>query len=356
MINPTLLINPRILIVDDDPTNLHMLDRLLDIGGYDDVRKATSGAEAIKEVIDHSPDLVLLDLHMPGVNGYEVLRILRQSVSSSVYLPILVFTADATHESRKKTLELGASDFLTKPGDATEILLRIRNFLTMRGLHKSLNDRNVNLEGMVLERTRELENAQVEIVERLARAGEHRDDITGEHTKRVGDLSSKIARLLGLPELESRLISLAARLHDLGKIGVPDSILMKPDKLSPIEFTEMQNHCAVGASILSHGNTMLIQMAERIAMSHHERYDGKGYPHGLIGESIPIEARIVAVADVFDALTHERPYKKAWEVSEAVAEIQRLSGEHFDPRVVNAFLVAIGQDPVLGIQAKSKMS
>lgn len=329
---------PRILVVDDDPTNLHYLKRLLDIGGYDDIRTAMSGKEALLEGAAYDPDLILLDLQMPEMDGYEVLKVIRPLRTSGAYLPILVFTADATNTARKTALELGASDFLTKPGDATEILLRVKNFLTMRFWSKELNNRNIDLEDRVRERTLELERSHMEIVHRLAKAGEYRDDDTGQHTRRVGELSARIAAALGLPQHTVKLIQMAALLHDLGKIGVPDAILLKPGRLTQEEFSTMQLHCLAGASILAESTTPLLQMAERIAACHHERFDGTGYPRGLSGDEIPIEARIVAVADVFDALTHERPYKKAWDQELAKAEIFSQSGRQFDPQVVDAFM------------------
>jgi len=334
----------RILIVDDDTANVHFLERLLAHGGYEDVMTAMSGAAALGKAIGNPPDLILLDLHMPGINGFEVLETLRSSGGEGVYIPILIYTADITPEARKRALELGASDFLTKPGDANEILLRVKNFLVVRRLHLQLNARNETLEEMVRDRTRDLEESQVEVVERLALAGERRDDDTGEHTRRVGDVSGAIAHAMELPDQVVQLIKLTARLHDLGKIGVPDSILLKPGRLTPEEFLEMQSHCIYGAKILSDGRTPLLQMAERIARSHHERYDGTGYPEGLSGEAIPIEARIVSVADVFDALTHARPYKPAWEVGAAIAEIKSQSACQFDPDVVNAFLTVFASN------------
>jgi putative two-component system response regulator len=335
-LNP--LASPRILIVDDDPANVELLERILDHGGYDFVRSAMSGDEALKEAQNYAPDLILLDLQMPGIDGYFVLETLRKKLPSTVYLPILVVTADATRTARKKALELGASDFLTKPVDATEILLRVKNFLTMRALSVEVNCRNTDLEAIVRQRTRELEDTQIEIVQRLAMAGERRDDDTGEHTKRVGNQAALIAESLGHSFVNVELIRLAARLHDLGKIGIHDSILLKPGRLSPEEYREMQNHCASGAAILSGSQVPLLQMAERIARWHHERYDGAGYPDGLRGEQIPIEARIVAVADVFDALTHSRPYKEAWSIAKATREIESQSGTQFDPTVVQAFI------------------
>jgi len=333
----------KILIVDDDAANVHFLERLLAFDGYKNVTTAMSGASALGKALSEQPDLILLDLQMPGVDGFEVLDILRTSGGSSVYVPILVFTADVTREARKRALELGASDFLTKPGDAQEILLRVKNFLIVRELHKELSNRNLNLEDQVRERTIQLEQSQLEIVDRLALAGERRDDETGEHTRRVSELAERIAAAMGLPRQVIALLKLTARLHDLGKIGVPDSILLKPGRLTPDELVEMRLHCITGAKILSEGRTPLLQMAERIARSHHERFDGSGYPDKLAGEDIPIEARIVSVADVFDALTHSRPYKAAWDVEVAIAEIQSQSGRQFDPRVVEAFLSFIRQ-------------
>ncbi len=332
------MVHPRVLIVDDEPANIAFLRRLMDIGGYDDVRSASTGKEALLLAASYDPDIIILDLQMPDMDGYEVLRVIRPMQIGGVYLPILVFTADATHSARKTALELGASDFLTKPGDATEILLRVRNFLTMRQWSKELNDRNEHLEERVRARTDELEKSHMDIVTRLARAGEYRDDDTGQHTKRVGEMSARIAQELGLSSFTVGLIRSAALLHDIGKIGVPDSILLKPGKLTVEERTEMQKHCQFGASILAEGKTPLLQMAERIAACHHERFDGTGYPNRLSGDQIPVEARIVAVADVFDALTSERPYKAAWNTEMARIEIQAQAGRQFDPIVVEAFL------------------
>ncbi|MBE9129764.1 response regulator [Coleofasciculus sp. LEGE 07081] len=336
----------RILVVDDEPTNTLLLRKLLKKSGHNEVVCVHSGQAAIDMVDQREIDLVILDLHMPGVDGYEVLRQLRQSSKNAVFLPILVFTADATPHARQKALDMGATDFLTKPGDTTEILLRIRNFLIMRSLYIELDIRNVNLEQKVRERTEHLEKSQTEVIERLAIAGEYRDEDTGGHTVRVGNMAGKIAQQLGQSHEFVRLIRLAARLHDLGKIAVSDEILRKPGKLTEEEFTAMQVHCMVGATILKSGSTALIQMAERIAAYHHEKYDGSGYPSGLIGIEIPLEARIVAVADVYDALISDRPYKPAWSAEAAVEEIRSQSGKHFDPDVVRAFL-SIADHPKL---------
>lgn len=339
-----ILRDAKILVVDDDATNIRLVERMLDWAGYQHVEAAANGEEALKKSDSFGPDMILLDLHMPGVDGYEVLRTLRTNCSSSTYLPILVFTADATSEAKKKALELGASDFLTKPGDANEIMLRTKNFLAMRFMQQQLNEKNFDLEKKVQERTAELLEAQSEILNRLAMAGEYRDEDTGEHTNRVSDLSARIAENLNLEKTHVELIRLAARLHDLGKIGIADAILMKPGELSAEERLEMQRHTSIGASILANSKAPILQVAEKIALAHHERFDGTGYPAGLVGELIPIEGRIVAVADVFDALTHSRPYKEAWDVGAALREIEAQSGKHFDPKIVRVFTAMLKAD------------
>jgi putative two-component system response regulator len=277
---------------------------------------------------------------MPYLDGFEVMNQLRARVPLGIFLPILVLTADITPETKRKALDEGATDFLTKPFDQTEVVLRIRNLLRTRVLHLQLQDQNHLLEQKVRERTIELEETQIEILERLALAAEYRDDDTGEHTKRVGQMSAQIAQALGLSNAEVELIRRAAPLHDVGKIAIPDSILLKPGKLTPEEFELMKTHTTVGAKMLSGGRFPLLQRAEEIALTHHERWDGTGYA-GLKGESIPIAGRIVAVADVFDALTSARPYKEAWPRAKAIEEVQRQSGRQFDQSVVEAFLKVV---------------
>ncbi|MBS1700850.1 MAG: response regulator [Armatimonadetes bacterium] len=329
--------SPKVLVVDDDTTNLHYLLRLLHIGGYDDVKMAMSGREAVVEGTAFNPDIILLDLQIPELDGFDVLKVLRPLQNSGVYLPILVFTAQATHDVRKKALELGATDFLAKPLDATEILLRMKNFVSMRYLSKELNERNIDLEERVRERTRELEQSYLDIIHRLGRASEYRDNDDGDHTRSISDLSAKIASALGLSSQQIRLIKDAALLHDLGKVGVPDSILTKNGRLNRIEESAMRKHCEVGASILANSRSPLLQVAEKIAAHHHERYDGKGYPAGLRGDEIPIEARIVALADAYQNLL-ESYGQTADAVENAMAEVVNDGGKRFDPAVVEAFV------------------
>jgi putative two-component system response regulator len=337
-------ITARILIVDDQPSNVLLLEGILQEEDYSDFRGITDSRQALPVFIEYEPDLILLDLQMPYADGFEVMKQLRAHLPPGAFLPILVLTADITSEAKRQALAQGATDFLTKPFDQTEVVLRIRNLLQTRALHLQLQNQNQSLEQKVRERTAELEETQVEILERLALAAEYRDDDTGEHTKRVGQISAQIAQALGLPEREVELIRRAAPLHDVGKIAIPDSILLKPGKLMPQEFELMKTHTTLGAKMLSGGRFPLLQWAEEIALTHHERWDGTGYI-GQHGESIPMTGRIVTVADVFDALTNERPYKKAWPYDEAIEEIQRQSGRQFDPLVVEAFLQAVAHLP-----------
>ena len=327
----------RILIIDDQTANTLLLEGILEEEDYQAYRSITDSRQALPVFLEYQPDLILLDLQMPHLNGFDVMNQLRPRIPSDTFFPILVLTADINPETKRQALAEGATDFVTKPFDATEVILRIRNLLQTRALHRQLQNQNQLLDEKVRKRTAELEETQIEILERLALAAEYRDDDTGEHTQRVGQMSAQIAKALQLPQADVELIWRAAPLHDVGKIAIPDSILLKPGKLTPEEFEHMKTHTTLGAKMLSGGRFPLLQMAEEIALTHHEHWNGKGYL-GLAGESIPIAGRIVAVADVFDALTHERPYKKAWSYNDALAEIHRQNGGQFDPRIVEAFL------------------
>jgi putative two-component system response regulator len=328
----------RILIVDDQELNIQVLQRILRDAGYSHIRSTTDPCAAVAIFVEYQPDLVLLDLQMPVLDGFCVLEGMAQLIPADGYLPILMLTADDRVESKQRALSSGAMDFLTKPFAPVEVLLRVRNLLQTRRLHLMLVTQNEQLDGKVRERTRELEEAQIEIVERLATAAEFRDDDTGRHTQRVGELAVRIAHAVGFDDRHLDVIRRAAPLHDIGKIGVPDGLLLKPGALTPAELAQMKMHTVMGARILSGGNSDLLRMSERIALSHHERWDGSGYPCGLTGDTIPVEARIVAIADVFDALTHDRPYRKAWPLDAVIAEIRRGRGGHFDPQLVDAFL------------------
>ena len=333
--------NARILIVDDEPINVDLLRRLLERAGFSRLASTNDSREAVGLYTRFRPDLILLDLHMPHRDGLEVMDELNQIAEAS-YLPILMLTGDDTPEAKREALSRGAKDFLNKPFHSDEVLLRIGTLLETRFLYLQIQSQNQILEAKVRDRTRELEAAQIEIIERLARAAEFRDDNTGQHTERVGQMAALLARQIGLSDTQVSLIRRAAPLHDVGKIGIPDSVLLKLGKLTAAEFELVKTHTTIGARILSGSRFTILRLAEEIAFNHHERWDGKGY-NGISGSEIPLGGRIVAIADVFDALTQQRPYKPAWPVSDAIAEIDRQRGRQFDPALVDAFLRVIEQ-------------
>jgi putative two-component system response regulator len=335
----------RILIVDDEAMNVRMLEQILEPEGYGQLISTTDAREALPLFRERRPDLVLLDIKMPHLDGHEVLERLRMEIPDGDYVPVLVLTSDGSSQTRRRALSGGASDFLTKPFSPVEARLRIHNLLHTRFLHRSLREHNRLLESRVRERTaeltartEELDEARLEILERLARAAEFRDDDTGLHTQRVSRIAALVAECLGIEPDEVELIRRAAPLHDIGKIGIPDRILLKDGPLDREETKLMQRHTVIGAEILSGSRVPLLQVGRDIALTHHEWWDGSGYPAGLRGEAIPLPGRLVAVADVFDALTHDRPYKRAWARDSAVGEIEQLAGSHLDPAVVAGFL------------------
>jgi putative two-component system response regulator len=335
----------RILIIDDEKANLEVLRRLLERAGFSRIQTTTDPRNATTLYVDFRPDLILLDLHMPHMDGLAVMAELNE-IAEATYLPILILTGDVSPEARRDALSRGAKDFVHKPFNSDEVLLRIGTLLETRFLYLQIQSQNQILEAKVRERTRELEAAQIEIIERLAKAAEFRDDNTGQHTERVGQMAALIAKQSGLPDTQVSLIRRAAPLHDVGKIGIPDSILLKLGKLTAEEFELVKTHTTIGARILSGSRFPILRLAEEIAFSHHERWDGSGYA-GMPKETIPLAGRIVAVADVFDALTQQRPYKEAWPVHEAIAEIDRQRSRQFDPDLVDAFMRIIDrQEPV----------
>jgi putative two-component system response regulator len=327
----------RILIVDDEEDNVKVLRRILEAEGYANV-VSTNRAEDVEQLTQQlDPDLILLDIVMPRMNGQDVLRKLQQLDAGAMYRPVLVLTSDHSRQAQRDAWAGGAKDFLHKPLSPSEVRQRVRNLLETRMLYRLLNEHNLDLEDRVHERTSELEEARIQILNRLARAAEYRDDDTGQHTRRVGRSAGRIAKALQLEPAEVTRIRMAAPLHDVGKIGIPDSILLNAGKLSEADFSVMKTHCTIGADLLASENVPLLELAAEVALTHHECWDGSGYPHGLAGNAVPLSGRIVAVADTFDALTHSRPYKPAWPVEKAFEEIDRLSGRSFDPEVVDAF-------------------
>ncbi|MBC8064583.1 MAG: response regulator [Chlorobia bacterium] len=328
--------NLNVLVVDDTEANVVFLRMTLEAAGLKRIFSASNGLEAVAHCASHPTDLIILDLHMPRMDGFQTLEALRPHREG--FLPVLVFTADVSSAARRRALDLGATDFLTKPGDVIEIGLRVKNFLEMRLLFlASVNQREL-LEVKVKERTKELHEAHVEILARLAMAGEFRDDETGEHTKRVSDLSGKIAIAAGLNAETANIIRYGSLLHDIGKIGIPDAILRKRGPLLVNEREIMMTHTDIGAKLLANSRSPFLRMAQEIALTHHEHWNGQGYPRGLVGELIPISGRIVAIADAFDAMVSNRVYHEAVPIRTAVAEIVNCSGTQFDPKLVQIFL------------------
>jgi putative two-component system response regulator len=327
----------RILVVDDEPNNVILLTGILKQAGYTRVESTTDPTEIVGMFTREAADLVLLDMHMPEIDGLELMRRLGPLTADGRRVPLLVLTADRSEDTKRRALACGARDFLGKPYNQTELLLRVKNLLQVRALQNQLHERNMALEDAVANRTSELEQARLEILARLALAAEYRDDATQQHAWRIGCSSALIASRLRLPDETVELIERAAPLHDVGKIGVPDAVLLKAGALTASERRRIQEHTTIGAEILSGSETPVLRLAEEIALTHHERWNGDGYPRNLQREEIPLAGQIVAVADVFDALTHDRPYKPAWPVNQAVDEICQQAGEHFDPRVVGAF-------------------
>ena len=326
----------KILIVDDDDAQVLILRSILKREGFKHVTTEQDPRRSAEQFEVLRPDLLLLDLNMPHLSGFDVMETLKDKAGE--YFPILMLTADERATTKKQALASGAKDFINKPFDSTEVILRVCNLLEARRFQQRLAKNNDLLETLVAERTRQLEHSQVEMLVRLARASEYRDDQSGEHVWRVSQLTGQIGSQLGLERPRVELLVRAARLHDVGKIAIPDGILMKPSRLTPPEFDVVKTHTTVGAQLLSGGQSPLMKLAETIALTHHERWDGAGYPNGLAGGDIPIESRIFAVADTLDALTHDRVHQRACSLLEAVSKIEAQAGTQFDPEVVTAFM------------------
>jgi putative two-component system response regulator len=325
-----------VLIVDDSPTNLALMGRLVRSIGANPLPFA-GPLRALGEAPQLGVDLCMVDYNMPEMNGLEVVRALRKEAWSTD-VPVVMITASDELAVRHAALEAGATDFLRRPVDPVEVKSRLRNLLKLRQAQKELKDRAECLAAAVEAATRTIVEREEEIILRLARAAEFRDTDTGAHIVRVARYCMILGEDLGLDREMCRLIYLAAPMHDVGKIGISDTVLLKPGRLTPEERVLIEKHAMFGEDILSGSKSRLIEIAREIAGSHHERWDGSGYPRGLKGTDIPISGRIAAVADVFDALTSERPYKRAWSLEEARAAIAEGSGSQFDPDCVAAFL------------------
>jgi two-component system response regulator RpfG len=331
------------MVVDDQSTGRAILEQV--VRSLDDRVQVEGFGRPVDAVVwatRHIADLVLVDYMMPEMNGIELAKRLR-ALPGYEHVPIMMVTAHDDRKVRYDALDAGVTDFLIKPVDARECMARCRNLLTLRRQHLALEDKRRLLEGMVEEATREVRDREKETLMRLARAGEFRDEETGYHLVRMAHYSRLIADTIGLEREEAETIELAAPLHDIGKIGIPDQILLKKDKLDGMEWDTMRSHPLIGHEILKGSASKYVRMGSLIALGHHEKYDGSGYPNGLVSDHIALCARIVAVADVYDALTSARPYKKAWNSEEAFAFLRQQRGKHFDPHLVDAF-IGVQQD------------
>ena len=330
------LLHERILIVDDEPANLKLLDKMLRKQGYQEIELIEDPRDVFKSYHAARPDLILLDINMPHIDGYEIMEQLK-ALNDPLIPPVVVLTAQHTKEHMLKALAGGARDFITKPFDYNELLMRVRNLLDVHQAHRLVHDKKAMLEEMVRARTKELQQTRLQVVQRLGMAAEFRDEETGNHILRMSHTSALLAKCIGWSNVDAELILHASPMHDIGKIGIPDAILLKPGKFEPEEWEIMKTHASIGQKLLEGDDSNLMKMAREIALTHHEKWDGSGYPGGLAGEEIPLAGRIAALADVFDALTSKRPYKNAWSVDDAVDFIDENSGKHFDPKLVAAF-------------------
>lgn len=350
--------NAKIMIVDDEPLNIMTFRQHLIGEGYDNFATTDNPKKALVMIREEQPEVLLLDIHMPHISGLDIVRVMALDPIMQ-HIPVLILTASTDPRIRKKALDLGASDFLSKPVDPNELLPRVRNAIILKQHYDMVSNEATRLEQQVERRTQQLEATRQQLILSLARAAEHRDNDTGNHVIRVGRYASLIAAAMNYPKQQLQMLEQAAQLHDVGKIGIPDSILFKPNKLDPDQYALMKRHCALGKQIIepisdkdweilkTHSrkgesllhvrSSPLLMLAARIAQTHHEKWDGTGYPLGLAGEDIPLEGRIVAVADVFDALSSARPYKPAFPREKCFEILEEGRGKHFDPRILDAF-------------------
>ncbi|PKG80834.1 two-component system response regulator [Colwellia sp. 75C3] len=327
-----------ILICDDSVTNTLILSTFLNSEGYVNTTILNDPEQVSPTLSAGNYHCLFLDIEMPKMNGFQVMNEIIGNNIVDEFFPIIVMTGLQTPETRNRALAEGASDFITKPFDQTEALLRFENVMKIYFAYSYKSQANIKLTELTEQRTKELLIASEILIDRLAKAGEYKDSETGQHVLRVGQYAKVLAEALYFPSELCFLIEKSAPLHDLGKIGISDAILLKKGKLTVEEMEEMKEHTKIGANLLEGQDSLLIKMAASIALSHHENWDGSGYPYGLRGEAIPIEGRITAIADVFDALTTKRPYKDAWSIEKTVAEIKSLAGIKFDQNLVDLFL------------------
>ena len=347
----------KILVVDDEPKNVRLLEANLIPCGYDIVT-AFDGEEALRKIAAEDIDIILLDVMMPKINGFEVTKKLKSDDKTKL-IPVVLVTALSGIQDRVKGIDAGCDDFLSKPVEKTELLARVKSLLMVKAYHDHMQNYERELEIEVTKKTEEIQltlnrvnDAHIETIYRLSRAAEYKDEHTGAHIKRISNYAAAIAEKMGLEEHAVKEILWATPMHDIGKIGIPDHILLKPGKLDPDEWVIMKQHCAIGAEILADSEADFIKLAEIIAMTHHEKWDGRGYPRGLKGKDIPLAGRICAIADVFDALTTKRLYKEEFPIKESFAIIMERREKSFDPEIVDAFFDIL--DKILGIRDKYK--
>lgn len=326
-----------VLIVDDSDINLTLIKALVQRLGNCEPVLQEHPLRALEWCRLNTPDLVIVDYMMPDIDGLQFIKAFRD-LPGYAEIPVLMITANDQKDVRYDALQGGANDFLNKPIDRIEFSARARNMLALRTSQKFLADRAQHLAALVAEKTEEIRGREKELIIRISRAAEFRDPETGAHIQRMAHYSAVIAAGLGLPPAEQTLILEAAPMHDVGKIGIPDYILLKPGKLTHEEFEIMKGHARLGGELLAESGSEVLRAGAEIANAHHEKFDGSGYPRGLKGEDIPLRGRIVAVADVFDALTSERPYKRAWPLEDARRFLLEGRGSHFDPACVDAFV------------------
>ncbi len=326
----------RILIIDDEPSNLKLLDKVLRREGYHDLELVSDPREVVERYRKQRCDLILLDINMPYLDGYQVMDQLK-ALQDPLLPPVVVLTAQQGKDYLLRALAAGARDFINKPFDRNELLMRVRNLLDAQLAHRMLYDQKAVLEAMVAARTDELRRTRLQVVQRLGMAAEYRDEETGSHILRMSHTCALLARAIGWSEADCDLILNASPMHDIGKIGISDAVLLKPGKFEPHEWDIMKTHVTIGGKLLEGDDSDLMCMAREIALNHHEKWDGSGYPAGLSGEAIPQSGRIAALADAFDALTSERPYKKAWSVADAMEYVESNRGKHFEPRLMDLF-------------------
>ena len=338
-----------IAIIDDNEVNLALYQRVVAEMQGCAAKTFTSSKAALDWLASNAVDLVVTDYRMPEPDGLEMIRRIR-SMNGHRDVPIVMLTGVKERETRLAALDLGANDFLTKPVDKVEFQVRARNLLALRQSRRHLADRAAWLAEEVRKATEQVRARELETIHRLVRLAEYRDDETASHTIRMANFCAVVSKNLGFSEQEQERILLASPMHDIGKVGIPDEILLKPGKLTPEEWEVMKQHAEIGAKILEDSPSDILREAAAIAISHHEKYDGTGYPKGLKGDQIPIAWRICAISDVFDALTSKRPYKPAWPLDRALRTIDEGNGAHFDPMVVKAFKQ--GLDEILDLKAR----